>query len=146
MWQDPSRCDLFSGTDALNALSDLERNTSDAVISQRSSARLEIRTKICIAPGNASQRHTMTIEGLTGDISNGGCLVLASHPLIPGDIYWLTFSDDALQLGSMFARCVRCRMIRDDTYEMGFCFFNDIDLAAAIIHRDQGTHGHQDTP
>jgi len=139
VWENPNQCDLFSGTDALEALSDLERNTSEAVISQRSSARLEIRTKIRVSPGNASQRHTMTIEGLTGDISNGGCLVLASYPLMAGDIYWLSFPDDNLRLGSMFARCVRCRMVRDDTYEMGFSFFNDVEVAGAIKHRDQGT-------
>lgn len=144
MWQDSNHRDLFSGTDALDALSDLERNTSEAVISQRASARLEIRTKICIRPGNASQRQKMAIQGLTGDISNGGCLVLAGRPLVPGDIYWLTFSDDDIRLGSMFARCVRCRMIRDDTYEMGFCFFNDVDLAGATKHREHDPQGDRD--
>jgi hypothetical protein len=123
---------VFGVTNALEALSELAENTSDAIVRQRVSERVQIRAKVTIRPGNSSRRHEYAIDGLTGDISNGGCQVLIGCPILPGDVYWLSVTDKNLALGSLLARCMRCRMVREDTFEAGFRFFNEIDLAGAI--------------
>lgn len=124
--------DLFDSSEALDAIAELERNTSSAILSQRSSERLEIKTKVLVRPANASQRHEFNLECVTADISNGGCMVLAGRPVIPGDLYWLTFDDAQIKVGSLYARCLRCRYVREEIYEAGFRFLNDISLRDAL--------------
>ena len=124
--------DLFGVPDALEALAQLEQNTSEVMVQSRASERLDIRTKVLIHPGNASQRGDFVIEGLTGDISNGGCLALAGRPAMAGDVFFLRFAEDRVSIGPLLARCMRCRMVREDTFEIGFRFFEQIDLASAI--------------
>ena len=60
----------------MDALSELEQNTSKAITALRSSQRIDIRTKVWIQPGNSSLRSTFVMEGLTADISIGGCIIL----------------------------------------------------------------------
>jgi hypothetical protein len=138
VFDDQGGDNIFGVTDALEALSELTENTSEAIVRQRASQRVQVQTKVAIRPGNSSQRHQLVIEGLTGDISNGGCQVLIGRPILAGDVYWLTFSDEHVSIGALFARCMRCRVVRDDTFEAGFRFFHDIDLASAL--RQQGDH------
>jgi hypothetical protein len=123
--------DIFAATDALEALRQLEENTPAAILRQRASERLAIRAHVTIQPGNSSERGRVLIEGLTGDISNGGCQILLGRPILPGDVYWLVFAEEPLHIGALLARCLRCRMIREDTFEAGFKFFQSIDLADA---------------
>ena len=59
-------------SDALDALSELEQNTSQAITAMRASQRIDIRTRVWIQPGNSSNRTGFVIEGLTADISRGG--------------------------------------------------------------------------
>ena len=136
MFNEPGQDDLFATTDALEALSQLEQNTCESLVRQRASERVQIRTKVVVRPGNSSQRHELAVEGLTGDISNGGCQILTGRPVLPGDIFWLEFSDEHIAIGSLLARCMRCRMIREDTFEVGFRFLHEIDLAGALKHRN----------
>ncbi|OHB75421.1 MAG: hypothetical protein A2W31_14590 [Planctomycetes bacterium RBG_16_64_10] len=138
MFDDQGDGNIFGVTDALEALSELAENTSEAIIRQRASQRIQIQTRVTIRAGNSSQRHEFVIEGLTGDISNGGCQVLLNRPLLAGDVYWLTFSDEHVSIGALFARCMRCRVVRDDTFEAGFRFFHEVDLASAL--RQPGGH------
>jgi hypothetical protein len=126
--------DWFGVTDALDALAALESNTNAAILAQRASQRLEIQTKLLVRPGNASQRHEFGIPGVTADISSGGCMVLLPRPIMTGDIFWLSFDDSVLRLGSLLARCLRCRLVREDAFEVGFRFLNDVDLHAAIVN------------
>lgn len=128
--------DVFCISDAIQSLGELEDNTSQAILSQRASERIKVKTKVVVRPGNASDRYRFSIEGLTGDISNGGCQILLARPILPGDIYWLSFADTHVTLGSLLARCTRCRMVQEDAFESGFRFFHDIDLASALKDRD----------
>ena len=124
--------DVFGMSGALEALAELECNTSDAILAQRSSERIEIQTKVLVQPGNVSERHRYTIEGVTADISNGGCMVLLPRPIMVGDLFWITFDDQHVHIGSLFSRCLRCRFVREDAFETGFRFLQDVDVAAAI--------------
>lgn len=125
--------DWFGVADALEALAALETNTNAAILAQRASQRLEIQTKLIVRPGNASQRHEYSIPGVTADISSGGCMVLLPRPIMTGDLFWLAFDDSVLRIGSLLARCLRCRLVREDAFEIGFRFLNDVDLQAAIM-------------
>ena len=75
---------MFAATGPLEALRELAENTSEAIVRQRASERLEIRTKVVIAPGNSGQRHEFAAEGLTGDLSSGGCKILVGRPIAGG--------------------------------------------------------------
>lgn len=124
--------DTLLEDDVLESLADFERNTSDSVKRARSSTRLRIRSKVIAQPGNSGDRMKFKIQGVTGDISTGACQILFPIPLRVGDIYWLTFDKTELDLDSVFARCLRCRLIREDAYEAGFEFFEPIDLSEAV--------------
>lgn len=118
--------------DAVSALQELEENTDRAVAARRGSERLAIRTGVTIRHGNASQRSSMQVEGITADLSNGGCLVLISRPLYAGDLFWLTFDDDHVRIGSLLARCRRCRFVQEDTFEVGFSFLVPVDVRGGL--------------
>ncbi|MFO1065110.1 MAG: PilZ domain-containing protein [Pirellulales bacterium] len=120
--------DLFKISDSLEAFNELEKCTDKSILALRSSERLDIRTKLVIRAGNPSERHRAGVEAVTADISNGGCMTLSSRAVLPGDIFWLTFSEDAVRIGSLLARCMRCRMVQEDAYEIGFRFLQNISL------------------
>ena len=129
--------ELFGMSDALEALSELECNTSDAILAQRSSERIDIQSTVFVQPANASERHQYRIEGVTADISNGGSMILLPRPSMVGDVLWLTFDATTTRRGSLFARCLRCRLVREDAFEIGFRFMNDIDVASVLITRSE---------
>lgn len=120
--------DLFKLSDSLEAFNELERCTDRAIMAQRSSQRIEIRAKVVIRPANLSQRHQYAIESVTADISTGGCMLLASKAVLPGDIYYLTFHDGLRNVNPILARCMRCRLIQDDAFELGIRFLQNIPL------------------
>jgi hypothetical protein len=124
--------DLFKLSDSLEAFNDLERCTDRSIMAQRSSERIEIRVKTIVRPANLSSRHQVSVESVTADISSGGCMVLASRAILPGDLYHLTFHDALRNVNPLLARCMRCRMIQDDAFEVGFRFLQNIPLKDLI--------------
>ena len=115
--------------DLMEVLSELEKSTSDAVKAQRGSTRRMVHLRIWVSPGDRSRREDWKHEGTTADVSEQGCKLLISSPLIPGDFYYLSFDRDALDVPPTFARCMRSRMINEDAYEGGMKFLNPIDLS-----------------
>ena len=110
-------------------LRDLEQQTSDNIRKQRSSDRITIKSKVILQSGNSSELLKYKIQGVSGDISKGGSRVMFPMPIGVGDIYRLRFETDQLNLPLIFARCMRCVLIREDAYEAGFSFFTAIDLS-----------------
>ncbi len=125
--------DLFRVSDALEAFNELERNTNKAILAQRTSERLDIRTKVIIRPANPSERTAGGVEVVTVDISNGGCMALSSKALLPGDYYWMCFEEDAVRIGSLLGRCLRCRFVQEDAFEIGFRFMQDVPLKSLLV-------------
>ena len=118
---------------ALQSLRELESTVDESILQRRSSTRFEITTKLFVSAGNSSQRDELRIEGVTGDISSGGCLVVMASPILPGDVFWLDFTPGQLTaLGGVFARCMRCRFIAESTFEVGFRFFTGVDIEYAM--------------
>ena len=122
--------------DVLDSLADLERNKSDVVKRARSTRRIQIKSKVVAQPANSGDRLDFKVQGTTGDISAGGCQILFPIPLRVGDVYWLTFDKTKVNVDAVFARCLRCRLIREDAYEAGLKFFELIDISAASKHND----------
>jgi len=118
----------FGKDEAFEMLQELEHNTSDEIRRQRAHFRLAIKTGVVLQPGNASERLSLKLKGVTGDISEGGCSALFPIPVKVGDIYRLEFDRKTLDLPLTFARCVRCRLVREDAFESGFTFFSSIVL------------------
>ena len=129
MFNDSLESDGLAADGALDALADLERNTADDVKQMRAHMRIRVKSEVVAQPGNSSDRRKIKVRGVMGDISAGGCQILFPVPLQVGDIYWLTFDRNKLELNHMFARCVRCRMVREDAFEAGFSFFSAVDIS-----------------
>lgn len=123
---------LFDDSGALDALLALEQNTQESVARLRAHERLNIRVRVQIRPASSSQRHSVAIEAVTADVSNGGTMLLSPRPMQVGDFYWLSFDAEQLTIGSLFARCLRCRFVSEDAFEVGFRFLETIDVATAL--------------
>jgi len=121
--------------DPADLLAELQQNTSDAVLRTRAHERIRVRASVVVQPGNASDQQRFKAQGVTGDISSGGCQILSPLPMVPGDFYRLSFDRQVVDLGLTFARCLRCKLIREDAFEVGFAFFTALDLTTAIRAR-----------
>lgn len=114
--------------EAFDLLQDLEKNRTEEIRHQRAHFRLAIKSRVVVKPGNASDMLKFKVQGVTGDISQGGCSVLLPIPIHVGDVFRLNFDRSELDIPMTFARCLRCRLVREDAFEAGFAFFNPIAL------------------
>jgi hypothetical protein len=129
----------LSSDDAFSVLRDLERNTPEEIRRQRAHFRLAIKVTVVLQPGNASELMSFKVQGVTGDISEGGCSALFPIPIRVGDVYRLQFDRRMLDLPLTFSRCVRCRLIREDAFEAGFAFFAPICLPEEVASRSESS-------
>ncbi|QDS90144.1 PilZ domain protein [Rosistilla ulvae] len=114
---------LLGADNDLRALEELCRTTSNE--SQRVAERRMLDMPVQIQPANSRDRNAWKLAGKLRDLSDTGCGILTEKPLMVGDVFWLSTTDQSIQLGSFFARCVRCRMIREGSFEQGFTFFSN---------------------
>lgn len=112
----------------LDLLKDLERQSIEEIQKLRAHERLDVRTEIKIRSGNVSQAMEPTIVGTTSDVSAGGCGAISQAPLLVGDVYQLEFDREKLDVPVVFARCVRCRMLRENAFEIALAFFSQITI------------------
>lgn len=128
--------DALNKDEAFAVLQELSRNTPDEIRRQRAHFRLAIKVGVVLQPGNASELMSMKVKGVTGDLSQGGCSALFPIAARVGDVYRLSFDRAALDLPLTFARCVRCRLVREDAFEAGFAFFIPICLPENAAQRE----------
>lgn len=114
---------------AFDLLADLERQTPQEIRRKRASDRVAIKAHVLIQPANASEIHKLKVQGVTGDLSTGGCRIMSPIPLGVGDLYRLSFDTPDVDVPMVFARCLRCRLIRENAFEAGFLFFTPVHLA-----------------
>ena len=113
----------------LSAIEDLATNTKEAVASRRQgNDRMELNSPAQLVPGNVSDRDGQTYNGSCRDISNRGCRLILTQPLIVGDIYLMEVDNEQLGLDPSFGRCVRCHMIREDAFEVGLNFLSPVSF------------------
>lgn len=111
-------------------LQELERNKTDEIRRKRAHFRVAIKARVTLQPANASQLLEFKMQGTSGDLSEGGCQLLFPMPVRVGDVYRLEFDRSELDLPLTFARCVRCRLLREDAFESGFTFFSPVSMPA----------------
>jgi len=122
--------------DALQLLQELEVNKPDEVRGQRAHTRRRVAIEVVLRPANSSDRAKSESRGTTADISEGGCQLVLPDPCGVGDVYLLEFDRGSLEVPQVFARCLRCRLIRENSFEAGFSFFTPIVLSgvnAALV-------------
>lgn len=110
----------------LEAFLDLQQNSTTQ--SNRAHRRIQLKARCHVFPGNASQRGDGAVSTVCNDVSARGCRVISPMPLMVGDLYRLEFDDEQLDIQPVFCRCLRCRLLRDDAYEIGFAFFAEVEL------------------
>lgn len=118
---------------AFDMLAELERNTPDEIRRMRTQFRVMVKSRVLIQPGNASELTRLKYQGVTGDLSEGGCRILVPLPVTVGDVFRLSFDRKVLDLPLTYSQCVRCIMLKDDAFEVGFRFFVPITLPESLI-------------
>lgn len=113
-------------TQSLETLLELQRQDV-AKEHNRSSKRVGVQCRVELKPGNSRERSCPPIVGACSDLSTGGCKLITEIPPSVGDVFWVCF-EKRVDIPSVFARCVRCRLLREDAFECGFQFFSDITL------------------
>ncbi|MDP6542668.1 MAG: PilZ domain-containing protein [Phycisphaerae bacterium] len=120
---------------AHEVLLELERQCGGQYENRRKHPRIALKMKVILQPGNSSELMDLKLQGVTGEISDGGFRAMFPLPLGAGDVYRLRFDPKQIDLPLVFGRCLRCRMAEEDTYDVGFKFFTEINTAEAIIHQ-----------
>lgn len=128
---DPASLDAsFRGDEELlKSLIDLERNTSAEIKRQRDAVRITQAAPVLVLPGNSTERMGRAIEGLTADLSEGGARLLMPMPLGVGDHYYFKFQGELDALRPVLGRCLRCRYLQEDAFEVGIKFSERVDLS-----------------
>lgn len=119
--------------EAFGLLQELSSNTPEEIRRQRTHFRVSIKAALIVRPANARELLTFKLKGVTGDVSEGGLSGLFPLPLQVGDVYRLEFDRAVIDLPLTFARCVRCRLVREDAFEAGFAFFQLILLPEGMM-------------
>lgn len=96
--------------------------------------------KVSLKPSNSSQRHEAEIRGYCRDISQSGCGVMATSPARVGDMYrFEVVGDQAHPLHGCHARCIRCHLLDEDAFEIGFSLLTTLDVS--VLDRDSAPLG-----
>lgn len=113
----------------LSAITELEANTKENLQSRRYSNRQELNCDVNLTPGNVSDRDGTEFTGKCRDASDTGCRLVLTKPLVVGDIYLVKIDDSSFNGDMVFGRCIRCHMLREDTFECGVNFLTPVSFA-----------------
>ena len=105
---------------------------SDAPQAENSKRRWQRITKtgtVALKSGNSTQRDKADVKGHCRDISRTGFAAKFTSPIGVGDIFYATLTIDGQRPFSVLARCLRCLMFAEDSFEGGFAFFQPVDFA-----------------
>ncbi len=114
--------------ESLKLLEELALNHVDDVKEKRAHGRFKLKAPCRVSPGNLSQREEFSYEGSTRDLSAGGMLAVFPSPLAVGDIYHLSFDRQVLDLPPLTARCIKCRIVEGDAFEVALAFFQAVEF------------------
>jgi len=120
--------DLESRAVDESLIKDLERQSIDQIRTLRAHERVEAKVRVVLQPGNSSQLRELRVQGVTADISEGGCSAVFPVPVMVGDVFRLQFDPKGIDLPLVFARALRCRMLREEAFEVGFRFFSSVRI------------------
>lgn len=129
----------MNAEEAFSLLQELTANTPEEMRRQRTHFRVSIKAGVVIRPASLREFMFAKLRGVTGDISEGGCSGMFSVPPQVGDVYRMEFDRAICNLPMLFARCVRCRLIREDAFEAGYSFFAPILLPDNLLAGQEST-------
>ncbi len=115
--------------DALNdndLIAELASNTRAEVESRRQFTRFEVALPLTLFPGNFGD-DAPPVVGTTVDVSQGGCLAVFERAVLVGNLYRLDIACASTGLPTIYARCIRARMLHDSAIEAAFTFFTQIE-------------------
>ena len=125
----PSDVDLSNDeSNIFSAINELANNTEQMIRARRTKERHRIDAPATLVPGNLTDRQSSVWMGTCHDISSTGCRVVLNRPVNVGDIYFLSLETSELEFDPHFVRCIRCHMLREDSFECGFSFFTEVEL------------------
>lgn len=85
--------------------------------------------QLLIRPSNSSQRKETPMRGYCKNLSQTGCGVITDCPPRVGDLYRFELpSDNTHPIHGCHARCVRCHLLDEEAFEVGFSFLSPVDL------------------
>lgn len=116
-------------------IGELARNTPEHIRAMRKHARFEASIRLEVLDASlaaAGASGDAAVTGVTVDISGGGCLVTLERPVMVGDVVRLRFDAESVAIPTVYARCLRSRLLREDSIETAFVFFSPIDLDEAF--------------
>ncbi len=118
----------LSAEDSFKVLEELELNQPKSVMEVRCVDEVEVKAKVWVEPGNASDRDGFKPEGMSSRIGQLSLTTLFQVPLRVGDVYRVSFDRDSLDLDPAYAVCRRCRFVNDDTFESMLMFFAPVRI------------------
>ena len=115
--------------DSLKVLEELELNQPKSVMEVRCVDEVEVKAKVWVEPGNASDRDGQKLVGMSSRIGQLSLTTVFPQPLRVGDVYRVTFDRDSLDLDPTYGVCRRCRYVNDDTFESMLVFFAPVRIS-----------------
>ena len=131
---------MFDPEDELQLDAPLNSNQDEALVNElakqslneiqklRAHERRAKNVRVDLWAGNSSDTSDLHLVGRTNDISEGGCAAIFPSAVLPGDVFRLGLDQTAVDIPLIFARALRCRMLSEGSFEVGFRFFNPVRL------------------
>ena len=104
------------------------------------SRTLPLNVQLIIRPSNSSQRRETSIRGYCKNLSQSGCGVVTDCAPRVGDLYRFEMpSDTTHPVHGAHARCVRCHLLDEEAFEVGFSFLTPVELNVTETQADSLT-------
>lgn len=104
----------------------LQASSSDLRAHERHE-RHERQFAILMTPADTSRAHEEPSKGRTLDISLGGLRATIDQPPRIGDYYRLHIMSESRVPVAVFARCLRCSLLSETSFEIVMRFFQPLD-------------------
>ncbi len=114
---------------AFDALQGLQAQATMDLVKMRAHERKAVKMTVTLRPANPVEAMTFELIGVTGDLSEGGCQAMFPVPPQVGEVYRLRFGGEGRNLSEVFGRCLRSRLVDEESFETGFRFFQPLDLS-----------------
>lgn len=96
--------------------------------------RHTLNTDVILRPASTSARDSEEISGSCRNVSQSGCGLVARRAPRVGDVYRFETPDHSSHpLDGINARCVRCHLLDENSFDAGFAFFAPLVIATSAV-------------
>ncbi len=114
--------------DALTLIEELELNQPKRVMEVRCVDGVEIKATVWVESGSATDRDDHKLVGRSSRIGQLNLTTVFRQPLRVGDVYWITFDRESLNLNPRYALCRKCCLVNEGTFQSTLTFFAPVAL------------------